>query len=155
MGEHNHNIEQLLKEGKTVQVKPKGYSMYPFIVPGQDEAVVEPVRNVRLKRGDVVLYRRAETGILVLHRIMKCNDGGIYLVGDNQTEVEGPLMPDAVKGIMVGLYKKGRFVSVHNPVYRLMSFSWLVLRPFRPGISRVLSAIKKALSRGKKGNKNK
>ena len=53
------NIEKLLKEGHSIQLKPKGYSMYPLFVPGRDEAVIAPVdEEMHLKRGDVVLYRR-------------------------------------------------------------------------------------------------
>ena len=35
------DIEQLLAEGKTIRIKPQGYSMYPLFVPGRDEASIE------------------------------------------------------------------------------------------------------------------
>ena len=140
------DIEKLLQEGKNIQIKPQGYSMYPVLVPGRDEAIIEPVGDRKLRRGDVVLYRRdpqVTGGILVLHRIWKRTEGNFYMVGDNQTEIEGPLREEQVKGIMVGLLRKGKYVSVQNPIYRIATGGWLLLRPMRPKIAKVVATIKK------------
>lgn len=140
MQTERQDIEQLLREGKSIQIKPQGYSMYPVLVPERDEAIIEPLTNVKLKRGDVVLYRRDTEitgGILVLHRIWKHTKDGFYMVGDNQKEIEGPLREEQIKGIMVGLVHKGKYVSVKNPWYRLLTGGWLMLRPMRPVISQV------------------
>ena len=83
-----------------------------------------------MKRGDVVLYRR-EAGILVLHRIWKVKREGIYLLGDNQTAIEGPLKREQIKGILISFLRKERMISSHNPVYWLLSRVWLFLRPSR------------------------
>ena len=73
--EYRQDIEQLLQEGRNINIKPQGYSMYPVLVPDRDEAIIEPLEDRKLKRGDVVLYRRDKNvengGILVLHRIWK------------------------------------------------------------------------------------
>lgn len=142
------DIEKLLREGNTIQIKPQGYSMYPVLVPGRDEAIIEPVQNKVLKRGDVVLYRRdpeVTGGILVLHRIWKRKDDGFYLVGDNQKEIEGPLRADQIKGVMVELVRNGKCISVNNLLYRFLTWGWLLLRPVRPGISKVASALKRLM----------
>lgn len=147
------DIEKLLQEGNNLNIKPQGYSMYPVLVPGRDEVIIEPVRPEMLKRGDVVLYRRDKHvengGILVLHRIWKITSEGIYLVGDNQSEIEGPLRPDQMKGIMVGMNRKGHFVPVSNPVYRVLTGIWLLLRPLRPIISKTVAAAKRLVKGGK------
>lgn len=142
-----YDIEQLLSEGKNIQIKPQGYSMYPVLVPDRDEVIVEPVGNRRLKRGDVVLYRRYEAnvkGILVLHRIFKCTKSEFFLVGDNQSEIEGPLKREQIKGIMVGMIRKGKYLSCKNLWYCVLTRGWLLLRPFRKGISQVVAKIKRA-----------
>lgn len=137
------NIERLLKEGHSIQLKPKGYSMYPLFVPGRDEAVIAPVdEKMRLKRGDVVLYRREES-VLVMHRIWKCREGQFYLVGDNESWIEGPLSSGQIKGILVGIVRKGKYFSVGHPLYRIFSGLWLALRPLRPILSRTAAAGKK------------
>lgn len=50
------DIEKILLCGQTIQIKPEGYSMYPFIVPGRDEVIIEPVGLYIPKRSDIVLY---------------------------------------------------------------------------------------------------
>lgn len=141
MAEQKIDVEQLLLEGKSVQLQPQGYSMYPMFVPGRDWAVIEPVQK-KLCRGDVVLYRR-EGGILVLHRIYKVKPEGVYLVGDNQTEIEGPLEETWIRGMLTSFIRKGRPVSVKNPVYRLASTLWLLVRPFRHKMAVVVHFLKK------------
>ena len=36
MAEEQIDIEQLLRDGYTIQIKPQGYSMYPMFVPDRD-----------------------------------------------------------------------------------------------------------------------
>ena len=136
------DIEKLLAEGNVIQLKPQGYSMYPLFIPGRDEAVVAPVKVEKLKRGDVVLYRRDE-GILVLHRIWKRKGNAFYLVGDNQKEIEGPLRPDQMKGILVEIIRRGRHISTQNIIYRLLLSVWLWLRPLRPVIAGAAARVKR------------
>ena len=128
--EEKVDIERMLMLGRTVQFTPIGSSMCPLFAPQRDQAIVAPVGDRRLKRGDVVLYRR-EQGILVLHRIWKVNRDGYYMVGDNQREVEGPLEREQVKGIMIAMVRKGKQFTTRNEWYRIFSSLWLWLRPVR------------------------
>lgn len=132
---HN-DLEKMLRQGYDIQVKPHGYSMYPLIVPGRDAVIVEKANPSRLKRGDVVLYRR-DHGILVLHRICKIRKDGVYLVGDNQSDVEGPLRPDQIKGRMTVVMRNGRDIPVDDFRYRLLTGLWLFLLPVRDPIKDV------------------
>ena len=136
------DIEKLLAEGKTIQIKPRGYSMYPLFVPGRDEAVIAPADVSLLKRGDVVLYRR-EGSILVLHRIWKRKKDAFYMVGDNQREIEGPLCAGQIKGVMTGIIRKGKYFPVEDTLYRITSRIWLCIRPLRPVISKTAAGIKR------------
>lgn len=139
------NIEKLLQEGNNIRIRPQGYSMYPVLVPGRDEVIVEPLGTKKLRRGDVVLYRRDKSagGILVLHRIWRVKSDGFYMVGDNQKEIEGPLCPEQIKGSMAAMYRKGKYISVKNPCYRSLTGIWLWLRPVRPAISKTAATLKK------------
>ena len=134
-------IEKLLMDGHTIQTTPIGYSMYPMLVPGRDMVWIEPADVSRLKRGDVALYRR-EGSILVLHRIWKKEGTSYYFVGDNQAEVEGPLAERQILGKLVGFERKGRYISVKDPLYRFASAVWLWLRPARPVISKMIHKMK-------------
>ena len=136
------DIEHLLANGTTIKIKPQGYSMYPLFVPGRDEACIERTDFSSLKRGDVILYRR-DKSILVLHRIWKITDNSLYMVGDNQTEIEGPLRADQVRGKLTGFVRNGKFVDVKNPIYRFLSGLWLFLRPMRPCAWKLTACMRK------------
>lgn len=140
------NIEEILESGKAVQFKPQGYSMYPVIVPGRDAVVVQKEDTAKLKRGDVVLYRR-DGSILVIHRIWRKDEKGFYMVGDNQTEIEGPLRPDQIKGKMVTLIRNGKEIDVNSLLYRIPCSIWLFMRPIRRPVSLAAAAVKRLLKR--------
>ncbi len=151
MEKQKADIEQLLAEGQVIQLKPRGTSMYPMFAEGRDEAVIAPIEKItqadgslRLRRGDVVLYRR-DGGMLVLHRICRCAREGYYLVGDHQSVVEGPIRADQIRGILIGFIRKGSYCPVRHPVYLLAGRIWLILLPVRPKISRALHRIKQAV----------
>lgn len=141
---YKFDIEQLLADGHPIRIKPQGYSMYPLFIPGRDEAIIEPVLPETLRRNDVALYRR-DQGILVLHRICRVTSDGFYLVGDNQSEIEGPLRPDQFRGKLVTVIRKGRTISVRGPVYRFLTSLWLFLRPVRPFFHKFCALLRKLL----------
>lgn len=151
--EPKQDIEGLLAQGIPVQFKPQGYSMYPLFMPGRDEAVVAPADPGRLRRGDVVLYRRDQS-ILVLHRIWRRKGDGFYLVGDNQREIEGPLRPDQMKGVLVRVIRNGKQFSTENLLYRFLAALWLWLRPARPFLSHLVAKGKRFLHLGKYGKES-
>ena len=136
------DIEQLLAEGKTIQIKPQGYSMYPMFVPGRDEAILQRADVQKLQRGDVVLYRRTNS-ILVLHRIARRTEDGFYMVGDNQIKMEGPIACDQIRGFLVGFVRKGTYHTTQERLYRVVAGIWLWLRPVRRWITVPIAACKK------------
>lgn len=145
-GMQEHNIEEILESGRAVQIKPQGYSMYPLIVPGRDAVIIQKEDPAGLKRGDVALYRR-DGSILVIHRICRKNEKGFYMVGDNQTEVEGPLRPDQIRGKMVALIRNGKEIDVKSLSYRILCSIWLFMRPVRRPVSLAAAAVKRRLKR--------
>ena len=148
------NLEMILAEGQSVQFSTQGYSMYPFLNPQKgDQVIVEPLRGKKIRRGDVVLYRRDgekgstddegfARGILVLHRVYRHKGQELYLVGDNQNQIEGPLREDQVRGIMIARIRKGKSLSVKNMFYRLSTGLWLLVCPIRPKLMRIAEIVK-------------
>ena len=92
------DIEKLLEQGKRLRIKPRGYSMYPLIVPGRDEVFVERVSPESLRRGDVVLYRRRDENILVLHRIWKRKGDAFFWWATIRKKSKVPLNPRRLRG---------------------------------------------------------
>ena len=149
--EHSAVI-RTLKEND-IKIKPKGYSMYPLFVPGRDYAVITHIEPDKLKKGDVVLYRRHDnTGILVLHRICRIDKNRFYMVGDNQSEIEGPLEKECIHGKLIAVERNGRMFSVNNIVYRFISYVWLLLSPVRMPITKSAAAVKRCIKKMVKRN---
>ncbi|MBP5494502.1 MAG: S24/S26 family peptidase [Lachnospiraceae bacterium] len=134
-------ITDLLSEGKSVQLHPQGYSMYPLIVPERDEVIISPLKDHKIKRGDVLLYRR-KNDKLILHRVYKIKDDKVYFVGDNESVVEGPLDISQVHGIMNAFYHKGKKIKANNFFYFLSWQLWLFLLPFRKPIGELIHKAK-------------
>ena len=136
------DLEQLLRDGNIIRIKPQGFSMYPLFIPDRDEALIQQVPIASLKRNDVALYRR-DQGILVLHRIVRVTSDGYYMTGDNQYEIEGPLRPDQFRGRLIAFVRNGREISVKNPFYRFLSSLWLAMLPVRPFCFRLTAFMRK------------
>lgn len=147
------NVEELLSCGHSVEIYPQGYSMYPLVRPGRDRVVLEPFVRQRdkIRRGDVLLFRRRNS-ILVLHRVYSVKPDGVYFVGDNQVEIEGPISNHMILGKSVAFIRENRRISVHHPLYVFFTRLWMLLRPFRPIISKVIHNGKLLLGRGKNEN---
>lgn len=50
------DLEQLLREGNIIRIKPQGYSMYPLFIPGRDEALIQQTDGTDCHRNDVLLF---------------------------------------------------------------------------------------------------
>ncbi|MCR4673906.1 MAG: S24/S26 family peptidase [Lachnospiraceae bacterium] len=139
--EEKIDILELLKEGKTIQIKPEGYSMHPLLVPGRDEAILRPVKEEDIKRGQVLLFR-GKGELLTLHRVWKVKKDGVYFVGDNQVEVEGPIPREKIYATMCGYIRKNKEYAVDGPIYLLIFRTWLFLRPIRFFISKPIAKLR-------------
>lgn len=142
---YKYDIEALLAQGHTIRMRPQGMSMYPMFVTPEDEAIIAPVDIDRLKRGDVVVYRRDPQagGLLVMHRIYRHRGDTFYMVGDNQSEIEGPLRADQMRGILVEWVRRGKKRSVKNIGYRIFFGLWLVMLPLRDPIHKLLARMRR------------
>lgn len=135
-------IAEKIQKGEPFVAAPQGTSMYPFFIAGRDRVLLTPLTAHRTpRRGDVVLYRRLD-GLLVLHRLHHRDRDGCYFVGDNQTELEGPLEECQMLATVTRIYRGDRSFSPCHPVYLAASRLWLLVRPFRHLISR---SVKRAL----------
>jgi hypothetical protein len=120
--------------------------MFPLLKEQRDSVLIRPIGKTKPKRGDILLYQRA-SGLLVLHRLYRSKKDGFYFVGDNQTEIEGPLDASALIAKVIQIRRNGHLFSVKNPVYCLISRLWLLFRPVRPFISRPVGRFWRLLQR--------
>jgi len=81
-----------LREGERVRLNVAGNSMAPLCNLG-DAVWAEPAVPASLRRGDVIVVRRA--GGLVTHRLVALGDGEWYTKGDNARHLDPPVTADA------------------------------------------------------------
>ncbi len=122
-------LRDLVNEGKECRLLISGSSMAPFLVHERDSILFsKPDRELR--RGDMVFYQR-DTGQYVMHRILKVKPEGLYIIGDAQTEVEGPVKPEQVFALVTKVNRKGKWVGPGNFWWWFFSTVWLRLFPIR------------------------
>ena len=92
-------LADLMEQGHIVSLTVTGHSMAPFLAHGRDRICLRKPA-APLKRGDMVLFRR-RNGVYVMHRVCRADpDGTCCLVGDGQRDVEGPIAPEQVLGLV-------------------------------------------------------
>ncbi len=93
MGWASHYIEQL-KQGETVQFRPRGHSMSGKVRSGQ-LCTVEPVDPASLSIGDIVLCK--VRGSQYLH-LVKAIQGRRFQIGNNRGKINGWISANSIFG---------------------------------------------------------
>ncbi|MFN8397177.1 MAG: S24 family peptidase [Bacteroidia bacterium] len=93
-----HHIEKL-KQGETVQFRPRGNSMAGKIESGQ-LVTVEPIGERVLQKGDIVLCK--VNGVQYLH-LIKAIQGERFQIGNNRGRINGWVGKNAIFGVCVGV----------------------------------------------------
>ena len=134
-----NNIERSIKELGYAVAPITGTSMLPLLKEGRDLVELEPCSQERLKKGDVVLYKKND-GTLVLHRIIKTENGEFFTVlGDHQFNNDERVNNNQIIAVACGFFIKGRYVNEKTRWYRLYKKIWLCNLNFRRIILAVLS----------------
>ena len=131
---------ELLDEVQAVPLVISGGSMSPFLVHGRDTVYLSKISKP-LKKGDMVLYRRAG-GSYVLHRIFKVEDGSYTMVGDAQTYLEPGIRPDQICAIVTAAYRKDKLLQKGSFWWDFFEIIWIRMVPLRPALKKMYSFIK-------------
>lgn len=101
----------LLAEGKSLRIKPAGYSMFPAIRPG-NVVIIAPVKNrSKLTPGDIVVFKRDSD--FVLHRLtdIRHHENRILFItrGDSSVNEDKPIIADKIIAVVTTIEtKKGK-----------------------------------------------
>ena len=132
-------LKELVEEGHQVSLLISGSSMSPFLIHHRDTIYFKkPDRE--LKVGDMVFYRRSN-GKYVMHRIRKIRQEGYYMIGDAQTEIEGPLKREQIFGLITAVERKGKLIRPGDFWWEFFARVWLRVIPLREGISRIYKVL--------------
>ena len=102
--------------------------MYPMLRSGTDTVVVERCKG-KLKKYDVSLYKK--NGKYILHRVIRVLPDSYVMRGDNCFQEEPGIPESQILGILTGFYRKNRYVSVDNHIYKGYVRIWCMLYPLR------------------------
>lgn len=130
-------LRELAGEGRVVSMLVAGSSMSPFLCHKRDYIYfTKPDRELR--RGDMVFYQR-DTGQYVMHRIYKRKKDDYYMVGDAQTQIEGPLRRDQIFARIIKVKRKGRIIEPGNFWWEFFEHVWIRIIPLRKVIEKLYS----------------
>lgn len=132
-------LKDLVEEGHEVSMTIVGSSMAPFLIHGRDKIFFSKPEET-LKRGDMVFYQR-DNDQFVMHRIIRVKDDGYYMVGDAQTEIEGPIKQVQIFAKITRVERNGKTLTDKDFWWRFFAGPWLSLMPLRPIISKISSRI--------------
>ena len=88
------SVEELIGEGRSVEMTVKGFSMRPFLRNGRDAAVLSPLPESGLTVGMVVLFRYG--GKHILHRLVSIESGKLTMEGDGNYHTSEVVAPEDV-----------------------------------------------------------
>ena len=125
-------LRSLVEEGKDVSLLISGSSMTPFLVHHRD-TILFGLPNRELRKGDMVFYQRVDERF-VMHRIWKVKPEGYYIVGDAQTEIEGPIKREQIFALVKKVQRKGKWIGPENFWWKFFEKVWINMVPIRPFI---------------------
>lgn len=133
---------ELEKYGKLIYTNV-GDSMMPLIKQGRDVLIIQKTDG-RLKKYDVPLYQR-DSGQYVLHRILKVREKDYVICGDNRWQKETGITDRHIIGVLTGIIRNGREISVRDLSYRIYVHLWCDFFPIRAFLIRVRNFLKRRL----------
>ena len=135
-----------MESGGVARLVVTGSSMHPTLRHRKDAVFLRSVER-ELKRGDLILYRRAN-GRFVLHRIVSKPKGDMFFcAGDNQWQKE-TVTASQVVAVTDGFIRNNKPCREDDWRYRLWVAFWIVLLPVRRPIlvlRRFFGRIRKAI----------
>lgn len=139
MADPKHSIQEILERDGVWISTTTGTSMWPMLRDRRDTIVVRPVEG-RLRPYDIALYRRDDS--YVLHRVIKANDGGYRIMGDNCKAYEEVPESD-ILGRLDEFWRGERHYDPRSDAWLLYARTWHTLLPIRKVIRRIHFAAKR------------
>lgn len=121
-------VKELVRQGHTVTIMVKGYSMRPFLEHCRDSVVLAPFSKLHV--GDVALAE-IWPGKYVLHRIISLEDDRVTLMGDGNIKGTEHCRRSEVAAIVRTFIRNGVAVNADNPRWNRYARLWRRLLPVR------------------------
>jgi len=125
------NVEQMLTEGKSVELNILGSSMQPYLRgDGKDIIIISPFSPEELTPGAIVLFRYRSK--YICHRIIRRQEEKLLIQGDGSiVNSEQVLVSDVVGIIRTVIRRNKKPVSTQSKAAKLYWSCWKHLFPVR------------------------
>lgn len=125
------NVEELLKIRDEVMTRTRGISMRPLLRQGRDIVVIKKPQ-FPLKVGDAPIYKVKNKKELVLHRILKVNDDGSYIIRGDNLFFKEYVFENQIVGVMRAFYREGKYCECEKSLkYKVYVFLNRISYPLR------------------------
>lgn len=112
-------VEEIIAEGRSVDMLLKGFSMRPFLRNCRHTVTLSPIEPEKLRKGMVVLFSKDSTHIL--HRFRGVNGNGeLVMKGDGNYRLEELVPRESVVAYV------SRVTSRNGRGFRYGSFVWFL-----------------------------
>lgn len=137
-------LRELTEEGREVQMVIAGGSMSPFLCHGRDVIYFRKPEKDPV-RGDMVFYQR-DNGQFVMHRVRWVRPEGYYIIGDAQTQTEGPVRRDQIFAVITRVKRKGRWIVPGDFWWEFFARVWIRMIPLRRPMVKCYGCMKRLFS---------
>lgn len=134
-------LKSLVDEGREVNMHVLGSSMAPFVVHERDVIYFKKPER-KLHKGDIAFFQR-KNGQYVVHRIYKTKGNQYYFVGDNQTDIEGPIDEGQIFATVTRVKRKGKMIGPGNFWWEFFARVWIRIIPVRAFLVRLYGIFNK------------
>lgn len=121
-------VKELVREGHTVTIMVKGYSMRPFLEHCRDSVVLAPFSELHV--GDVALAE-IFPGKYVLHRIIELDGDKVTLMGDGNLKGKEYCRRGEVAAVVRTFIRNGVATDADNEKWKRYARLWGKLLPVR------------------------
>ena len=132
MNERTSTYEQELERRGKLVYPNVGTSMMPLLRQHRDLMILSRRPKGRLKKYDVVLYRRGDR--YILHRILKVRKDDYVICGDHNWRREYGIRDEQIIGVLTAFVRDGVETSVTDRRYLCYVHLWCDFYPIRAGI---------------------
>lgn len=133
-----HTAIKLLAKGRSINIRAEGFSMYPFLHPG-DSLVVEPVEPIKCRRGDIVFFMVEQQP--VAHRIISINNSHFTCRGDAVRTYDGTRPINQILGRVAAYSRNDKLCNINTPFRRLQGHFIILLHPLMVRIAAELRRV--------------
>ena len=134
-------LKSLVDEGREVNMHVLGSSMAPFVVHERDVIYFKKPEK-KLCKGDIAFFQR-KNGQYVVHRIYKTEGNQYYFVGDNQTDIEGPIDEGQIFATVTRVKRKGKMIGPGDFWWEFFARVWIRIIPVRAFLVRLYGIFNK------------